>query len=131
MYDSRIELLLNEINALIANDFFKKGLKGRKGLRSSVKSDAHPLLRYVHRMIEFYSGINACMPMTTQFHLQSFVDNVLGQKYKDENRLTVYLLRDGVEELYHLLDNHAKELCVYFGLDKNRASKIWNKAFNG
>ena len=129
--DTRIELLISEITALIEQDFFKNNLKGRKGLRSSVKSDAHPLLRYVHRMIKFHSGLDVHMPMTTQFYLQDFVDMTLKQNKKDKNRLTVYLLRDGVEHLYHILDNHAFMLCSHFGLNPNTAHNVWNKAFFG
>ena len=122
---------LEVIDELIAEDFFKKNLKGRKGLKVSVKSDAHPLLRYVHRMIQFYSGINVHIPTTTQFYMQDFVDEVLHQNPSDKNNFCVYLLKDGVEELYHRLDKHAEELCDYFGLDKDRATKIWYKAFYG
>ena len=129
--DARIELLISEISNLIEQDFFKKNLQGRKGLRSSVKTDAHPLLRYVHRMIKFHGGLDVHMPMTTQFYLQDFVDMVLKQGKRDKNRLTVYLLRDGVEHLYHILDNHAEMLCPYFGLDNNTARKVWQKAMFG
>ena len=131
MTDPRITTLLSEINSLISQDFFKKNLQGRKGLRSTVKTDAHPLLRYVHRMVKFYGGLDVHMPMTTQFYLQDFVDMVLNQKKRDENRLTVYLLRDGVEHLYSILDDHAEMLCPHFGLDKNSAKKTWQKAFYG
>jgi hypothetical protein len=129
--DSRIELLISEISTLIEQDFFKTNLKGRKGLRSSVKSDAHPLLRYVHRMIKFHGGLDVHMPMTTQFYLQDFVDMTLKQGKRDKNRLTVYLLRDGVEHLYHILDNHALMLCPHFGLNPNTARDVWQKAFLG
>ena len=129
--DTRIELLISEISALIEQDFFKTNLKGRKGLRSSVKSDAHPLLRYVHRMVKFYGGLDVHMPMTTQFYLQDFVDMVLKQNKRDRNRLTVYLLRDGVEHLYHTLDAHAEMLCLEYGLNPNTAKNVWQKAFLG
>lgn len=129
--DTRIETLITEIMSLIEQDFFKSNLKGRKGLRFSVKSDAHPLLRYVHRMIKFHGGLDTHMPMTTQFYLQDFVDMTLKQNKKDKNRLTVYLLRDGVEHLYHILDTHAMSLCPYFGLDANTARNVWHKAFFG
>lgn len=127
----KIEIVIKEIEELIESGFFKASLKGRKGLRSSVKKDAHPLLKYVHRMIQFYSGIDTCIPTTTQFYLQDFVDEVLNQKYGDNDRLTVWLLRDRIKNIYDILDNHAKELCLVFGLDKNRASKVWNKSFFG
>ena len=129
--DARIESLIKEITALIEQDFFKINLKGRKGLRSSVKSDAHPLLRYVHRMVKFHGGLDTHMPMTTQFYLQDFVDMTLKQGKRDKNRLTVYLLRDGVERLYNILDNHAEMLCVHFGLNPNTARNVWQKAMLG
>ena len=129
--DARIESLIKEITALIEQDFFKINLKGRKGLRSSVKSDAHPLLRYVHRMVKFHGGLDTHMPMTTQFYLQDFVDMTLKQGKRDKNRLTVYLLRDGVELLYNILDNHAEMLCVHFGLNPNTARNVWQKAMLG
>lgn len=129
--DTRIETLIAEITALIEQDFFKTNLKGRKGLRSSVKSDAHPLLRYVHRMVKFHGGLDTHMPMTTQFYLQDFVDMTLKQGKRDKNRLTVYLLCDGVERLYNILDNHAEMLCVHFGLNPNTARNVWQKAMLG
>lgn len=129
--DARIETLIAEITTLIEQDFFKVNLRGRKGLRSSVKSDAHPLLRYVHRMIKFHGGLDTHMPMTTQFYLQDFVDQTLGQGKRDKDRLTVWLLRDGVEHLYHILDAHAAELCPHFGLNPYTAQKVWQKAMFG
>ena len=129
--NANIPFILSDIDSLIASDFFKTNLKGRKGLRSSVKSDAHPLLRYVHRMIRFYGGIDMRIPTTTQFFIQDYVDNLLGQNRRDDERLTVYLLKDGVEEIYHKLDEHARELCDYFGLDKDAATKRWRKALYG
>ena len=131
MTDSRIDILISEIDSLIASGFIKEGLKGRKGLRSSVKTDAHPLLRYVHRMVKFHGGLDTHMPMTTQFYLQDFVDMTLGQSKKDKNRLTVWLLRDGVELLYHKLDDYAALLCPEFGLNPLNARKVWQKAFLG
>ena len=129
--DTRIELLIKEITSLIEQDFFKTNLKGRKGLRSTVKSDAHPLLRYVHRMVKFHGGLDTHMPMTTQFYLQDFVDMTLKQNKRDKNRLTVYLLRDGVEHLYRILDTHAEVLCVEYGLNSNTARMVWQKAMLG
>lgn len=129
--DTRIELLIKEITSLIEQDFFKTNLRGRKGLRSSVKSDAHPLLRYVHRMVKFHGGLDTHMPMTTQFYLQDFVDMALKQNKRDKNRLTVYLLRDGVEHLYRILDTHAEVLCVEYGLNPNTARMVWQKAILG
>lgn len=129
--DTRIELLISEINTLIKQDFFKTNLKGRKGLRSAVKSDAHPLLRYVHRMVKFHGGLDTHMPMTTQFYLQDFVNSTLKQSRNDKNRLTVYLLKDGVEHLYHILDDHAIELCSHFGLNPNVGRNVWHKALFG
>ena len=129
--DARVELLIKEITSLIEQDFFKTNLRGRKGLRSSVKSDAHPLLRYVHRMVKFHGGLDTHMPMTTQFYLQDFVDMVLKQNKRDKNRLTVYLLRDGVEHLYRILDTHAEALCVEYGLNPNTARMVWQKAILG
>lgn len=129
--DTRIELLIKEITSLIEQDFFKTNLRGRKGLRSVVKSDAHPLLRYVHRMVKFHGGLDTHMPMTTQFYLQDFVDMTLKQNKRDKNRLTVYLLKDGVEHLYHILDTHAEGLCVEYGLNPNTARMVWQKAMLG
>ena len=128
----KIEIVIKEIENLIKVGFFEQNLKGRKGLRSSVKTDAHPLLKYVHRMVQFYGGINTCIPTTTQFYAQDFVDEVLDQQKREDNdRLTVCLLRGRVKDMYDILDNHAKELCGVFGLDKNRVSKVWKKAFFG
>lgn len=129
----KIETVLEKIMELKDEGFFEKNLKGRSGLRSKVPTDGHPLLRFVHRMILFYSGKNPCIPTGTEFFLQNFVDELFPENRTEQkgDRLTVYLSLDGVEKIYGLLDAIASEMCVHFSLDPNGAKRRWNKAFYG
>lgn len=129
--NANVPVVLSAIDSLISSDFFKKGLTGRNGLRSSMNSKSHPLLRYVHRMVRFYSGIDPRIPTATQFYLQDFVDDLLNQDPKCKDNFLVYTLRDGVETIYDKLDKYSEDLCEYFGLDKNGCAKRWYRAFYG
>ena len=128
--DMHVPFILSDIDSLISSDFFKNNLKGRNGLRSKIKDDAQPLIRYMHRMICFYSGINVHIPTMTKTYLQEYVDNYFGQT-KTCRHFKVYILEDGVEDIYHKLNEHARELCDFFGLDKNAVAKRWNKVIYG
>lgn len=112
----KIALVIEAIEELTKSSFFEEELMYRGRIRKTIPKTAHPLVRYVHRMIQFFSGANRSIPTTTQFMMQDFVDEVLGQKNSpslSSNRngqLLVYILKDGVEKMYDLLDNKAEEL---------------------
>lgn len=127
----KIETVLEAIEDLNSKGFFQKSLTGRSGMRKSVNSKHHPLVRYVHRMVEFYGGLNYHMPTTIQFFLQDFVDSVVPNEKNDPERLTVYITSGEVKKLYDALDGIAKEMCLCFGLDPDAAAKRWQKAFFG
>lgn len=127
----KINTVLEAIETLNNEGFFQMNLKGRSGMRKSVSAKHHPLIRYVHRMVEFYGGLNYHMPTTTQFYLQDFVDMVVTNDKNDPERLTVYITSGEVKKLYEALDGIAKEMCLCFGLDPDAATKRWQKAFYG
>lgn len=115
-----VETVLASIEKL-GTQFFVNGLLYRGKLRKSMPTSAHPLLRYVHRMVTFYSNINPQIPVVTQFYLQDYVDELLGKDV-----LRVYMSVNGVEHIYRLLDNIADTICEKAGLDGNAFIKKWN-----
>lgn len=128
---------LQKIVELIESGVLEKELVLKNGkFRKTVKKDSHHLTAYVHRMITFYSGIDSHIPSTTQFFLQNYVDELFGQdrnllrdlKEKRES-FTVYILSNGVEDLYNVLDQYAEILCVKFGLNPNACVSRWKRCF--
>lgn len=105
---SNVETVLASIEQF-DKQFFVNGLLYRGKLRKSMPSSAHPLLRYVHRMVTLYNGTNNSIPTTTIFYCQDYVDSVLGKDV-----LRVYLLKDGVEKIYEKLDDIALRFCYEF-----------------
>ena len=120
----KINLVIGKIEQLTKSSFFEEELLYRGRFRKTISKTAHPLVRYVHRMIQFFSGANRTIPTTTQFMMQDFVDEVLGQKKLPtlspgrKGQLLVYILKDGVETMYKLLDDKALELYVKRGYGK-------------
>ena len=120
MREEYIETVLNSIRNLQKEKFFEASLLKNGKINKTIRKEAHPLVKYVHRMVMFYGGINPSMPTTTVFNLQDYVDETLGK-----DKLRVYLSSNGVEKIYKLLDTIADELCTKCGMDNNAILKHW------
>jgi len=113
----KIAIAKDKIRELIDSGEIEKELLLKNGkLRRTVGRRASPLTRYVHRMIQFESGHNYSLPITTQFYMQDFVNDLFGiqsfgtQKAIKSESLFVYILRDGIAEMYDALDRYAQKL---------------------
>lgn len=121
MRQQQIETILQSIRKLESENFFELSLIKKGKISKTIRKDVHPLLKYVHRMVTFYSNINPQIPVVTQFYLQDYVDELLGKDV-----LRVYMPVNGVEHIYRLLDNIADTICEKAGLDGNAFIKKWN-----
>ena len=120
----KIRLVVEAIQTLIESSYLEEQLTHRGQFRKTLPKNAHPLVKYVHRMIQFSTGQSLSIPTQTQFFLQDFVDIVLQQTMlplrdpKRKEQLTVYIIKDGIEKMYNMLDSKADELATHFGLKK-------------
>jgi hypothetical protein len=115
--EEKLAKVMKELGELLQTGIIESEVFPRGKLRARTGIKNHPIARYVHRMIEFETGINMCMPITTQFYLQNYVNHVLGKQRPNDDPLFCYLLRDGVEKLYNMLDEYSYQLIEKYSLN--------------
>ena len=119
------------VQEVINSGLILKELTKRDGsLRLTCPKNAHPLTKYVHRMIQFYSNIRPNLPVSIVYYIQDYVDEVLNQRGKriSEGKICFYLIDEHSKPFYDLLNNLADEYCVRFGLNPNGCLRSWKYA---
>ena len=130
----KLSAVMDEISAMVSDGTMKKLLSGRGGNFRSTAPKNNGAAKYIHRMIQFSSGINVHMPVMASFDLQDYIDEKFPENKAldlyDEDKLWVCGLRtdERINEFFKFLDNIADEYCTEFGYDNMMAARRWARA---
>lgn len=56
----------------VTEDYLQDISTTKNGLRKSIPKKSTKIQKYIIRMIQFYSGVNNCMPITAEWDLEDY-----------------------------------------------------------